>query len=465
MPFKKGSQYRQIEGEIKLLQKKGEFLFSTEIWLLNDAVNRNNWRYTDMKGNMAQFAGTPVLIAYVSGGKTVGDGHNMREEYDANGDPAPSFTDATAERIVGAISDDVNDIRLEVRDGNTWIVAKASLWRWYAKELVEKIERDARQGRNMSISIETLVTKCHMEGNVEVEDEYKILGTTILGDHVAPAVADAHIAALAKKEGFNQLKIRAASYIGQNSDQKPQKDIKTKGMNKDMNYLSKQQLAEHKNRFAGYTVLAAMQDGENTHFAMLGADYIPAVYTMENNAETVVPEKIAKVNAKVTFRIDNDKCMEIDSGDMMECLTTELLKANTELAAVKAELAKKTEKINSMETIENKRRVEAAKEKAVNTLSAFNANRVGAVDEKVLDDVRADIEKGLYTNSVNEEGIWIGDKAVEEKVLSLCAMKVMEMDKATHDANQKQFVWDQKPAKDEHDDGTVGGLLASVGIK
>ena len=209
----KGS-YRAFDGEIKVLQKQGEWLYGVEIWLLNDKTNRNKWRFTDMAGHKDLFKGTPLLIAYVNNGMGIGDGHNYRMEIDPKtGEERPSFTDATAERIVGALSDDPADFRLEERDGYTWIVGKGNLWRWYAKEVVEKIERDSLQGRGMSISIEALVTKSHMENDTEVEDDYIILGTTILGDHVLPAVADARITALQEiGQRFNELKIRAASY-------------------------------------------------------------------------------------------------------------------------------------------------------------------------------------------------------------------------------------------------------------
>ena len=131
-------EYRAIEGEIRLLDSKSPFLFPIEVWALNDAPNRNGWQFTDMEGNKNQFAGTPLLIAYLYGGQVIGDGHNMRETIDPEtGEPRMSFTAADAERIVGAISDDPADIRTEERDGNTWIVAKGSLWAWYAAEAVQ----------------------------------------------------------------------------------------------------------------------------------------------------------------------------------------------------------------------------------------------------------------------------------------------------------------------------------------
>lgn len=457
MPFKKNGQYRNFKGEMKLLEKKGEFLFSTEIWLLNDAVNRNNWRYTDMAGNKNQFAGTPVLIAYVNDGKVIGDGHNFRLETKPNGEPAPSFTDATAERIVGAISENPDDIRLEQRDGNTWIVAKASLWRWYAKELVEKIERDARQGHNMSISIETLVTECHMEGNVEVEDKYLILGTTILGDHVMPAVADAHIAALAKKEGFNNLKMRAASYetAGEPATSKPQNKNDEKGLNRTMKSLGKRQIAELSKKFEGYTVLAACESDKGVHVCLMSAAGDACVYEMASADEAIVADRISKVTVNASFAFGEEH-IEVDVGMMTDALSAASIKANADLEKANADLENANGTIKAMQEAETKRRLNSAKATAKTTLEAFNANRENKISEDVLSAINADIDKGLYTNCVNDKGEWNGSEAVENAVYAVCGRKVAE---AEAQSAKHYFSFGSAAKNNSGEAGTIGDLL------
>lgn len=454
-----GSAYRSFSGELRNLERKGEFLYSVEIWLLNDAVNRNNWRYTDMAGNMNQFAGTPVLVAYVNGGKDVGDGHNFRMETDPKtGAPAPSFTDATAERIVGAISEDLNDIRLEERDGHTWIVARAALWRWYAKELVEKIDMDARQGRSMSISIETLVLRSHMEGNVEVEDEYKILGTTILGDHVMPAVADAHIAALEKKEGFKELKVRAASYInGQDAQgKKPQKNNETKGLKSTMKILGKRKVADLAAKFEGYTVLAAGENDSGIHVCLMSVAGDPCTYDMVNADEAVVPERIQKVQVNASYGF-GEESVEVDVCAMVDNYIAKAVKANSDLEVANSSLQKANDTIKAMEEAETKRRVNSAKAKAKATLDAFNANREQKIDDSAIADVTADIEKGLYTNSVSESGEWNGEQAVENAVYAVCGRKVAEADATTAKHYQNWGSVNGNSAAP----GTIGELFAN----
>ena len=198
-----------VEGILRLSQST-ELTQKVELWLLNDDVNRNNWQYLNLEEHMAQFVGTPILIAYK--GKQIGDGHNFDEVRNADGSVTPSFMSATAERIVGVIKS-VEDIRLETINNKHWIVATGYIWKWYARELVAKLNGQGGGKSEMSVSIETLIDEMHMDGDTEVFTKYTILGTTILGDSVAPAVADASIKALSAigQASLRELTLRVAS--------------------------------------------------------------------------------------------------------------------------------------------------------------------------------------------------------------------------------------------------------------
>ena len=56
------SEYRSIEGEIRLLESDNDFLFPVEIWLLNDKVNRNNWKFVNLAEHKNGWAGVPILV-------------------------------------------------------------------------------------------------------------------------------------------------------------------------------------------------------------------------------------------------------------------------------------------------------------------------------------------------------------------------------------------------------------------
>ena len=99
----------------------------------------------------------------------------------------------------------------------------------------------------------------------------------------------------------------------------------------------------------------------------------------------------------------------------------------------------------------------AAQAKAVSTLEAFNANRESKVDVKVLESLNKDIEAGKFTALADESGAWLGEKAVEEKVLSLCAAAVMEQDKKN--ASREPMTWGNVKRASSAP-GTVGELFA-----
>ena len=475
-------EYRNFEGEIRNLVKQNDFIYEVELWLLNNLVNRNGWQYTDMSGNKDQFAGTPILIAYVNNGSTIGAGHEFRMEYDSEGNEAPTFTGAGHERIIGMISENKNDIRIQtLEDGTEWIVAKGFIWKWYAKEAVEKVERDTQSGRPMSLSIETLVTKSHMnEENVEVEDEYVVLGTTLLGDGVMPAVADAHIKALQEIESeFKELKLRAASYIGSDEEEKeeeeelvmneetknePQQKTSERNEKTSMNIFSKKQLAELSPKFEGYTVLSAGQDETGIHVCLMSATGDTAVYNMEGLEDVIDPKKIARVNTKANFVTDSWE-MDVEVEAITDNLSAALTTRNSELEVAQNELQTAKDTIASMTEKELKRRVSAAKAKAQSTLDAFNANREEKIDASILNKINECIDNGDFSECENAEGEWCGEEEVCNQVLAACAKEVMELDKKANLARNSQYIWDGMNKANKAGNGDVADLLAQFNIQ
>lgn len=454
-------EYRSIQGEIKLLQRENEFMFPVELWLLNDKVNRNNWKFVNLAEHREKWAGVPILVAYVNGGRKTGDGHNQATRVDKNGEEYQSFTDATAERIVGALSDDPADIRLEERDGVVWTVGRGALWAWYSHELCLQIADWAQQGRSMSVSIEALVTESHMDGDVEVETSFVPLGVTCLGEGVAPAVEDAHIAMLTEIESeLKELKLRAASYLEpQSAEEKPQNNPKQNGVEKRMR-LSKQQIRELAAKFEGYTVLAA-ESGENgVIVCLMSKAGETAIYQMASADESVVLDRVQTVNAQAHFCAEGCEDIVIDACDLIENMSTENASLSTRLNAAETALAEANATVEKMVNAENARRLNAARAKAAAVLSAFNANREAKIDVKVLENLNKDIEAGKFTACTDENGAWIGEEAVEEKVLSLCASAVMEQDKKAAANHVEPMTWGSVK-KASAAPGTVGELFAS----
>ena len=319
MPLTKTKPSKSF-GQIRVLQKLNEYEFGVELTMMRDGLNENRWEYRNIKDHYRSFVGQPILIAYVMG--KIGDGHNSSEKVDPRTrEKYYSYTDGTAERIVGTLSDDINDFSLVERDGHTWVVAKGKLFAFYAKELVDKIVRTGR----MSVSVETLIHEMHKDGDTEVFTSWSGIGVTILGEGVAPAIPGANIARLsAMQDEFKTLKLRAASLQKSPENNAPKEGVTTRKGVKKLNTYSKRQLTELSARFEGYKVLAAGEQDGKVYVALLSKDGAFKSYVMENAAETVVPEKFVSLSAKTVVPFGEYAELRADAMDFSDATSGDL---------------------------------------------------------------------------------------------------------------------------------------------
>lgn len=490
-------KHRNFIGQLKVMETANPKIYPVRIMALNSEINRNNWRYINLEQHLNEFRDIPILTAYVMGGKIVGDGHNYSMKRDPKtGEEYASFTASDAERIVGWVPKDAS-IRIENVNGIDWVVVDASIWRWYAKELVDQI---AVQGGSMDVSIETLVLEEHKgESGEDVEEKYLVLGVTILGNGVEPAVAGANIRTLSELSELrsNQAEniLKAASYAKQeenpeeddpdddpnedepdvddpeddtdeeSSESEPQNN-EQKGVKKVMTYLSRKELAELGKKFPDHKVLAAVQAEDGAiRVCLMAKDASTSVYKMDSMDDTIVPEKFRRSVAKVNFDIGED-CdnAEIDACEMTEEMAAEVAEACDNAAKLQEQLNAANERIKAMETAERARRVQAAKEKAKAVLANLNANRDAKVkfDEAILAPINADIEAGKYTEKVNSDGLWIGDAEVERDVKCAAMSEQEKMDAKANEAKQTTFILDKfNNAKGEQPQG-IEAILAGL---
>ena len=457
---------RAINGTMKVLETANPKLYAVEIMALNSEVNRNNWQYVNLEQHLNEFLDIPILTAYVGGGLIIGDGHNYNMKRDANGEEYASFTSSDAERIVGWIPKDASNVRLEVVDGVEWVIVKGNLWSWYAKELVDQI---ARQG-SMEVSIETLVTDERQgEDGVDIEEKYLVLGITILGNGVEPAVAGANIRTLSElselRSNMAENILKAASYARkENSDNEPN-ITESKGVKKSMILFSRKELAELGKRFPDFKVLAAVQDDNGAiRVCLMAKDASTSTYKLDNIDDTIVPEKFRRIAAKVNFDLGEECAAEVDVCEMTDALAAEVTEACDNAKELEDKLCAANERIKEMEAAERVRRVAAAKAAAKAALDSKNANRQAKAkfDESILAPINADIDAGKYTEKVNADGQWIGDAEVEMRVKAACADAQEEMDRKAREASETTFVYDKfNKAKANEPDG-IEGLLSGL---
>ena len=472
-------KHQEFVGKLKVMDTANPKIYRVQIMALNSEVNRNGWQYIHLEEHLNEFRDIPILTAYVMGGQVIGDGHNYNMKRDKNGEEYPSFTASDAERIVGWVPKDAN-IRIENIDGIDWVVVDANIWRWYAKELVDQI---AIQGSSW-VSIETLVLEEHKgENGVDIEEKYLVLGVTILGNGVEPAVAGANIRTLSELSELrsNQAEniLKAASYAKPEENpmeddpdddpddvDEPEDDSsetlqnnEQKGVKKVMTYLSRKELAELGKKFPEFKVLAAVQAEDGAiRVCLMAKDASTSVYKMDSMDDTIVPEKFRRAVAKVNFVLGED-CdnAEIDACEMTEEMASEVAEACDNAKKLEAQLNAANERIKAMETAERTRRVQAAKDKAKAVLNGLNANRKAKerFEDSILDSINADIDAGKYTEKVNADGLWIGDAEVERDVSFLCMNAQKEMDRKAKEASESVFA-DTRFLNNHNDDAPDG---------
>ena len=444
---------RTARGELKILSSGDRKLYRVELWMLNDKVNRNNWQYINLAEHLPEFKDIPILTAYLPSGK-IGDGHNYDMKRDPKtGEQYASFTAADAERIVGWIPKDAN-IRIERKDDTSWIVATAFLWKWYAPELVDKI---ARQGAGMEISIETLITKEHMEGDVAVEEEYVVLGVTVLGDGVMPAVSGATIQTLAAiRNGMEEMCLKAASYASENDNSQITNNYK--GVKEHM--IDRARLRELSEKFNGYTVVGASDDMKL--LALVNANGEPFTYSVEESDKgNIIPDRIMRANACVSYKIG-----EAEVSASLEVFMGEAearYNAASEQAKSDAETIKHlSEQLTAMKAREDARRLNAAKTALEDEFKQCSGVE-GKFSDEILKDLRAKVENGDFTVHEDADGNWTGEADVRMSVKALCMDEQKKLDEAKAKANEKRY-FNFNPIKDnahENSPRTFGEFFKS----
>lgn len=423
-----------------------------EIMLLNSEVNRNNWKYENLSDHKKLFARTPILISYKNG--QLGAGHEMDEVATIDGKVRQTFMSDTAERIVGVLGDE-EDIRLETIDGVEWVVGKGVIYAFYAPELVDRLKgtgnfmgvrRDGdKMDGSMSISIETLIDEYHNEGDVEIYTKYRILGTTILGDQVSPAVASANIRALSALgiDGLREAtQLRVASAQEQMQKINPQKNNK-KG-EKEMKF----NLEDLRGKFDKHTVLGF--NGMNV--ALLSESGRICTYAFNEGEESVLPERI---NNNASCKVEIGEGDEAISLSAEQVVGTVMSKYNAEKQAnetLAQENATLKAKINEMNEAEFKRRKNEIKEAIKAHLAEIKAE-LKEVDCEDCDDLMEDEKLDEYAKL--EDGKEAACKEVDSRVMK----KVLAAQKLKQNTAKKKYAWE---ITDGEGNAEVGGIEAAI---
>lgn len=460
--------FHTFRGCMRVTEKLNDYIYNVELDLLDDQTNANGWRYVNLEKHRAMFAGKPILIAYVNGGTKIGDGHNMKTVRDREGNEYVSFTDANSERIIGSLSDQDADIRIESRDGHTWIVGKGTIWAWYAAEAVEKI---ASQGR-MDISIETLVSRSHMEGETEVEEEYVILGATILGDDVSPAVRGANIRPLSARDAeLKELKMRAASYVqketpgekdepgdtGENGPKPEETGEKTqKGVKK---FMNRKKLNSKMQALFPDDIVLNVSDDEKVITLCSKADHDVRGYAFADE-ETVMDAHFMSAVASVKIMLNDGSECEIPLHEFMERMNANVKELSEKLESEVSLRQQSEQKVSEMsENMKVMRRAEC--KRAIRAeLDKINLNSDGGeqIDGKICEEMDKDIDGGMYDECKNAEGGFCGVEKACSDLKARCMDILTGMRKNSADKRKNHFAWESMRSMSEGNDPVVNAF-------
>ena len=450
---KDGTAMEGRTGEIRILRKLNKYEFAVEIRVMREGINNNRWDYRNLRKHYLSFLGQPILIAYV--GKKIGDGHNMRTEIMPDGGVEYTFIDGTAERIIGTLSDREEDFRLEEADGNLWMIAKGRIFRFYAREAVEKLIVTG----TMSVSAETEVFETEQgAGDVEIFTDWAGLGVTILGDDVPPAIPGARIKAMSLRDDLEGMMIRAASMKaaedgeeddpddadddddGKETDESPRDDQESKGVKHHMN---KRELALLQKQFSGYTVLSASDDGMRVCLASEDT-CAPCGYAFKDKEDMghFFPERVEKMTVNATFAFDDEHQVSVDVEQITDGIAAKLIAANAAIQEKDKKIAELTAKVNEMEAMEKARRISDAKKAVMNRLDMLNKNRDErcAYSKALADEVCARCESGCF-NECMEDGKWCGDSVAVKELEAKCAQAQEKMDSENAEKAKKTVSW------------------------
>lgn len=457
-----GGKLASFSGSLRVLSESEGMLQKVEVMLLNSDVNRNNWQYLNLAEHRHLFADTPLLVAYK--GKQVGDGHNFDEVRNPDGTVTASFMSATAERVVGWFRSE-SDIRLETIDNKEWIVGIGYIWKWYAQELVAKLRGQGRENGGMAVSIETLIDEMHMDGDTEVYTKYQILGTTILGDDVAPAVVDAGIRALSAIGTAEirkmTLRVASAEVLQQLQKFNPQsladsgnkrgEDDKSGSIDKTKGKLlmNSKRLKELSALFPDFRFITA--DENSVTLCSVEGDFYRVPYDVDNG--TIIPGAKTSVNAVVVIG-EGDNAVSVPLNDVRgeDVQTINDLTEKLNAAEKGRDSALKT--LEDMRKAETERRKEACRNAIENCFNEFKESCDADFDEKLCEEFLTD-EKLCEYAEMEKDGKFCGDAAAVRDVSAKCAkvMKDAAKEKKARENAKKTYAFDRNDGEDGASDG------------
>lgn len=450
-------------GTLKFMGQDEDKNFYVQVEIVRSGPNRNGWDFQNMETLCKTFLGTPLLCAYLP--NQIGDGHNFREKTLPTGEQILDFTGPTAERIVGAISDDPNDIWTETRDDGTWAIAKGKIWRFYNRQLVDRLALQG--GMSVSAEIETFGGYTTEDG-IEVYENWEGLGVTILHESVPPAVPGANIQAIrAMSDEFKEMKFKAAAYhLNRESAQEDEtvEDGKSpkEGVRKFMS-LNRQEVERLSAKFPGYEVVGASDDYSQV-ILMSDSNGLFSYKFSEEYGENVVMEAIAPVKNVSVLCGNEESPVFADLDAILKKLADKCTEQEATISNLNAQIETLNGECKNLREVEHERRVDMVKASIQKALADISESCDNAECAENCDNEAAEMEANAEQYAEMEtDGKFCGDKSAYKDLMSVYGEKVAKARKMAKAQSAAQYAWSRNDnnSDGQNDDG-IAGLLSRI---
>ena len=143
--------------------------------------------------------------------------------------------------------------------------------------------------------------------------------------------------------------------------------------------------------------------------------------------------------------------MTQESTERAECAEKECETVKSELADCKNQIAAMTEK-------ENARRAKACEEAVKATMETAQKNL--SADSALMESVLADVTAGVYLNSVDAEGNWMGDKMAVNALLA--KIGEAQMKAAAAEKQPTRYAWEGGFAPNSDQSDPLAKAIAKI---
>lgn len=226
--------------------------------------------------------------------------------------------------------------------------------------------------------------------------------------------------------------------------------------------MNKRAMEQMQTKFPNHKVLSMSKDGLNVALLDASGNLFGYTFNADDNGE-VIASKIMPCAAHIVLSVGEVE-LNADVADVVDYTVASVKETDGDVKSLNAKLEAANEQISAMQEAESKRRLSACKASAKATLDAFNANREEKVAENAIKAVNENIEAGLYANSCDKDGAWLGEKLVREAVLAVCGEAVMESDKRSAQKRKTTYAWQRIAGNSGEGSEGVDALLNKWGI-